>query len=159
MSSITLERRLGDVMVEDTKAQPSGLEAWQRSRPWWELYFAAVVLGTMAVVIDRWVAVVLLAAMAVWYVVLGRRALWTSCAQWIPIAYLAGVAVLLVAAVTVHGGASFVLFALSPQAYMAVGFKRGTIPVLILNLIRPESVTSKASTSGACCRSGCSRRS
>jgi signal transduction histidine kinase len=114
--------------------QPSGLEAWQRSLPWWDLYFAVVAVATM-VVVDSWFAVGFLVAMSVWYVLFGRKAMWGGCDDWVGVVYLVVAAVLLVPAVAYGSGASFILFALSPQGYMALGFRRGTVATVVLNLI------------------------
>src|SRR5262249_1066675 len=76
------------------------------------------------------------ALMSLWYVLLGRRAMWSDCATWVGVGYLVGVTALFVPAVAVGSGASsFALFALAPQAHIALGFKRGTVAVVILSLV------------------------
>ncbi|HCT76128.1 MAG TPA: hypothetical protein DGG94_09585 [Micromonosporaceae bacterium] len=113
---------------------PSGIEAWQRSLPWWDVYFGAVLIATVAFAFKPG-AIALLAAMAVWYVALGRRAIHGDHLFRMGLIYLVGATILFVPAVVIASGASFALFALSPQAHMALGFRRGTVATVILNFI------------------------
>jgi len=119
------------------------LDAWRRTFPLWEAYFAVVALGTTVFVLldgDRDAAVIPLAAMAVWYVLLGRRVIRDNRADWLGWLYLVGAALLLIPAVVLNGGSAFILFALAPQAYMTLPFGPATAVTIVTNGI-PSAVT------------------
>lgn len=122
-----------------------GLEAWHRSLPWWDLYFAVVAIGTVAVVWPDPVAVGLLTIMISWYLIAGRRSLNSSTDRrglW----YLGVAGVLLVAAVIAESGASYILFALSPQAHMALRFSRATVATVLINLVPTAVLFARSGT-------------
>ncbi len=131
----------GDVPVAQP---PSGLEAWQRSLPWWELYFGVVAAGTMFLAVNR-PAAITLAVMAAWYLVVGRRCIDGDHPTVRSVVFFAGAGVILTVALTFDTGASFILFALSPLAHMALGFRWGTVATVVLNLL-PAAVQAVTRT-------------
>jgi signal transduction histidine kinase len=120
----------GDVSLA---GQAGGLTAWQRSLPWWDVYYA-VVLGATIVFSFQPVTMGMLVAMALWYVVFGRRTLRRACPAWHSWLYLGVIWLLLIAAVIFSGGAAFILFALAAQAHMALDFRYAVIASTVLNL-------------------------
>ena len=112
-----------------------GLEGWRRSRPWWDLYFAAVAVGTMLFVAGDWRAVATLALMSLWYMAFGRRVVRVSLPLWQQVLYLAVAALLLVVAVNFSSGSSFILFALSAQTHMVLAFRWAVLATTIINLV------------------------
>ena len=129
-------------------ARPAGemtttLDAWRRTFPLWEAYFAIVAVGTTGYVLANGAgaaATVPLAALAVWYLALGRRVIRDNRADWQGWLYLAGAALLLVPTVALNSGAAFILFALAPQAYMTLPFRPATAVTIVTNGI-PSAVT------------------
>jgi signal transduction histidine kinase len=122
--------------------------AWLRRFWMWDLYFAAVavsVAGYVAVVgMDRpvparAVSVGFIAALALWYIGFGRRLARQQGSAREGYVYQAGVLALTVGAVTAVGSASFVLFALTPIAYMTLPLAPATGAVVVLNAI-PSAV-------------------
>jgi signal transduction histidine kinase len=114
--------------------QPSGIESWQRTLPGWDVYFALVAAGTMLLAVD-WQAALVILAMVVWYLLLGRKVMRGDHSIPSGALYITGAGALLIAALLLDGGSSFILFALSAQAHMALGFRWGTVATLILNLL------------------------
>lgn len=113
---------------------PSGLEAWQRSLPWWDAYFGAVAIGTMAFALEPG-AIALLLAMTAWYVGYGRRLMDGDHPMKASVVYMVGATILFIPALALASGASFALFALSAQAHMTLAFRWGTVATVILNLL------------------------
>ena len=111
-----------------------GLEGWRRSLPWWDWYFGTVTVGTILFAFD-WRAVAVLVLMALWYAAFGRRVCRVPLPLWQPVLYLAVATVLLTVAVTFASGASFILFALSPQAHMMLSFGWAMLASIVMNLV------------------------
>ncbi|HZM83847.1 MAG TPA: sensor histidine kinase [Candidatus Limnocylindrales bacterium] len=109
------------------------MAGWRRSLPWWDLYFAAVTVGTMAFA-GSWGAIAVLASMALWYIAFGRRVCRRALPVWQQVLYLAVATVLLAVAVSLSGGSSFILFALSAQAHMVLAFGWAVLATTIMNL-------------------------
>lgn len=112
-----------------------GMAGWRRSLPWWDVYYAVVTVSTMLVA-RSWPAVAVLALMALWYIVFGRRVCRRNVPVWQRILYLGVAAVLLAVSVAVSfgGGASFILFALSAQAHMVFDFGWAVLATAVMNL-------------------------
>jgi signal transduction histidine kinase len=118
---------------------PSGLEAWRRSLPWWDGYFAVVAIGTIGFAVNVKAAVPLL-VLVIWYLVIGRQAVKGDHPTRLGVVYLTGAGLLLALGLSFDSGASFILFALSPQAHMALGFRWGTVATVVLNLMPPVAL-------------------
>jgi signal transduction histidine kinase len=110
-----------------------GLEGWRRTLPWWDLYFAAVAVGTMVFTGD-WRAVTALALMSLWYIAFGWRVCRRELPVWQPVLYLAVATILLTVALSFHSAASFILFALSAQAHMTLRFGWAVLATTMMNL-------------------------
>jgi signal transduction histidine kinase len=116
--------RLSRPTRPDAGSQPP---AWRRYLWLWETYFAAVgVVAVVAIQLDSAgtstaaVATGLVAALAGWYLALGRRLIRVqeSGFWWWRLGYQVGVLALLVPAVLLAPASSLVMFALLPQAMM-----------------------------------------
>lgn len=127
-------------------SRPSSAEAWLRWFWLWDSYFA---VGYVALVVlmfqeqdmtpaAKVTTVALLSAMAVWYLTFGRPAITRDVAEgsWRGRIFVGGLVVLLTAAVTVAGVASFALFAVIPMVFMSMEL-REAIPVVILVNLAP----------------------
>ncbi|WP_344956554.1 sensor histidine kinase [Actinomadura miaoliensis] len=115
-------------------------DAWRWGVGRWEAYFALVLVSTIIYVLaggGSWrndgMAAVLLAALAPWYLLLGRRAVDRAAPHPASLAYLAGAVVLSGAASVAAPESSLVLFALCPQAFMVLNWRGAMLTVLALN--------------------------
>jgi signal transduction histidine kinase len=115
-------------------AQAGGLEAWRRSLPWWDGYFAVVLLGTIALVLGDPLAVASLLAMAMWYPAFGRRLVRSPGTLRQCAIYLGVAALLMTGGLIAESGVSFILFALTPHAQMMLSFRLAAVATLVLNL-------------------------
>ncbi|GIH10864.1 two-component sensor histidine kinase [Rhizocola hellebori] len=113
--------------------QASELTAWERSLPWWDVYYAVVLAGTILFSFQP-VSTAILGVMALWYVVFGRYALNCSRKAWHPWLYLIVAWLLLIPAVSFSGGAAFILFALAAQAHIALDFRHAVVVSTVTNL-------------------------
>jgi signal transduction histidine kinase len=116
--------------------------SWVLRYPLWDAYFALVavaVAGYVALTARPPAAaagaVALLAAMAAWYALFGRRLMIEETEDWRNIAYLVGLLVLYVPAVTLAGTSSFALFALCPQCFMVLPPVPATAAVVVFNAV------------------------
>jgi signal transduction histidine kinase len=122
------------------KAAEPRAHAWELSPPSWEIFYA-VVLVVNAVVVEwaplttsaRVTLSVTLAAMVVWYLVVGRPQIYgglVSSRSWL---YLVGITVLFGVAVYQNPNAWFLAFALSPQCFFLLPFRQAMYAVLMFN--------------------------
>ncbi|PRX06211.1 UNVERIFIED_ORG: signal transduction histidine kinase [Actinomadura viridilutea] len=130
-----------DVQVEAaSRAVTADADAWRWGGRRWEAYFALVLASTIIYVLaegESWradtVAAVLLAALVPWYLLLGRRVVERTAPRPAALAYLAGTVVLSGAASVASPESSLVLFALCPQAFLALRWRGAMLTVLALN--------------------------
>lgn len=101
--------------------------AWVTRFHWFDSYFAVVGVGVAVFVLRTaaspargWTAAALLGAIAVWYVLVGRRFMRDEEEGWRGLVYLVGAFALYVPAVALVSAASFALFALCPQCFMTL---------------------------------------
>ncbi|GAB3975724.1 sensor histidine kinase [Plantactinospora veratri] len=121
------------------RAEPG---SWAARYRFWDVYFGLVAVGVAGFLavhgtdpLSRLAALLPLAGLAGWYVGFGRRLMRDEIEDWRGYAYLAGVLALYVPAVLVDGSASFVLFALCPQAYMVAAPVPATVAVVAFNSV------------------------
>lgn len=125
-----------------------GRHAWLRYFRLWDAYFALFAAGVAATVGlnagepvgHRAGALALIAALALWYLLLGRRAMLFGKPAWAAGVYLAGALLLFTPAVLLVHGTGFLLFALCPQAYMATSFGWANAVVVLLNLVPSAAI-------------------
>jgi signal transduction histidine kinase len=118
------------------------MNAWAGGERRWDAYFAVILAGTIAICqiagpgtlsADLTASAALL-AMAPWYLLVGRRALYSDQQDvWLGTAYLAGLIVLLAVAERFAGTNTLILLALCPQCFMAVPYRRAVAAVIVLN--------------------------
>ena len=105
--------------------EPGVRHAWDTGERRWDAYFAVILAGTLALIQvngsptghGRLVASAALAAMAPWYVLVGRRAMYRAGESvWPGVIYLAGLIALLAVAEAGadSGSVVFILLALGP---------------------------------------------
>jgi signal transduction histidine kinase len=117
-------------------------DVWFGGRRRWDVYFAVILIGTLAIVGVAGPAGVhahllasgALVAMVPWYVVIGGRALYSD-QQDVRLGtiYLAGLIPLLAVAETFAGTDTFLLLALCPQCFMAVPYRRAVAATVVMN--------------------------
>jgi signal transduction histidine kinase len=124
---------------------PAVRHAWDGGERRWDLYFAVILAGTLALIQvagsptdhGRLIASAALVAMAPWYVFLGRRTIYgPGKSIWPGVIYLAGlIALLSVAEVYARGGSiTLILLALGPQAFLAAGsYRMAVVAVVLMN--------------------------
>jgi len=125
----------------------SGKDAWLRWYSVWDIYFA---VGFVSLIIfvsleDNPVGTKLgvagtLLAMAIWYAGYGRAHITEVRSVARGRIFIAGLMVLLVAAVVFDGTASFVLFAAIPMAFMSLDLKEAIPVVILANLVPATAV-------------------
>ncbi|MFC6020933.1 sensor histidine kinase [Plantactinospora solaniradicis] len=116
---------------------------WQARYRFWDAYFGLVVLAVAGFTVasdpqpmpQRLAVLLPLAGLTGWYVGYGRRLMRDEVEDWRGYGYLAGAFLLYVPAVLLNGSASFVLFALCPQAYMLAGPVPATVAVIVFNSV------------------------
>jgi signal transduction histidine kinase len=117
--------------------------AWDRGVAGWEIYYGLVLAATLLLIEvsgplslrQRLLASAALLAMGAWYVGYGRRAMYcdTTDSAVRGTVYLLGLVILLVAADLQTLACSYALFALCPQCFMAVPFRRAVVAVCVIN--------------------------
>jgi signal transduction histidine kinase len=123
-------------------------DAWDGGEARWDAYFAVILAGTLVLVqaagaggeTGRLVATGALLALVPWYLLVGRRAMYTRYdgqhPAWQGTAYLIGLVPLLAVAEVYAGIDTFILLALCPQCFMAVAsYRRSIAAVVALNAI------------------------
>jgi signal transduction histidine kinase len=124
-------------------------EEWLRWFWLWDTYFAIGYLAVAVVLLQqdeplaaRMTAIGLLSAMAGWYVAYGRPAITTDRAEGFGRGriFVAGLVLLLAAAVAVNGSASFALFAICPMVFMSMVLREAIAVVVLVNLVPALSV-------------------
>ncbi|MEQ4299828.1 sensor histidine kinase [Plantactinospora sp. B6F1] len=122
------------------RAEP---DTWAGRYGFWDLYFGLVVLGVAGFLVvngpdplpGRLAVLLPLAGLTGWYLGFGRRLMRDEIEDWRGYAYLAGALALYVPAVLLDGAASFVLFALCPQAFMVAAALPATVMVVVFTSV------------------------
>jgi len=120
-------------------AAPARQHAWQGGLRRWDAYYAVILVATLLIVAvarppHAALAAAALAAMAPWYLVVGRPAILADPAQ--PrraTIYLAGLFGLLLIAELTGGVNMFILLALCPQCFMMASFRWALAGVTLLD--------------------------
>jgi signal transduction histidine kinase len=119
-------------------------DAWDGQVGRWDMYFAIVLIAALILVQvanpqpERYklIASSGLVAMVPWYLLVGRRAMFgAGQPAWRGYLYVAGLVPLFVISQVPSGIEAFVLFALCPQCFMAIPFRRAIVAVIALNLV------------------------
>jgi signal transduction histidine kinase len=123
-------------------------DAWDTGLGRWDVFYAIVFVASLIIVgvsshgTARIVATSSLAAMAPWYLLVGRPHILS--AESTPSArgtvYLAGVVALFAVAASQDPNTWYLAFALCPQCYHVTGARRAIVPAVALNLIGAASV-------------------
>ena len=125
--------------------EPGVRHAWDTGERRWDAYFAVILAGTLALIQvngsatghGRLVASAALVAMAPWYVLVGRRAMYHAGESvWPGVIYLTGLIALLAVAEAGadSGSVVFILLALGPQAFMAsASYRQAVVAVVLMN--------------------------
>ncbi|SDN38738.1 sensor histidine kinase [Allokutzneria albata] len=115
---------------------------WQRVFPIWDIFFSVVLVLTFVNITlaprnlpsDKTTALILVGALGLWYVLLGRSAIGTTGPRWRGGVYVIGIIVLYVPAVTAVLDASSILFVLGPQLFLSVRLGWAVVMILLLDL-------------------------
>ncbi|MGN6795004.1 MAG: sensor histidine kinase [Streptosporangiaceae bacterium] len=132
------------VNTEQVNTGPAVRHAWDGGERRWDAYFAVVLVGNLALIQvvgsptgqERLIASAALVAMVLWYLLLGRRAIYGSgVSVWPGVIYLAGLVALLAVAEANAGSVALILLALGPQAFMAAGsYRLAVVAVVLMNV-------------------------
>lgn len=109
---------------------------------WWHAFYATVLVGVVLLtlvqdeitVFTRTSTIGLLAALALWYVLVGRLASHSGKA-WQSGVYLGGALVLFIPSYVLAPWSGFLLMALCPQAFMLLSHRRAVLACLLFNLV------------------------
>ncbi|MEX5635055.1 sensor histidine kinase [Parafrankia sp. FMc2] len=130
-------------------AEPPGLvtgdgdgDEWLRRLPLWDAYFALVVAVALGFVLlgpdvpadRRGAGALLVAALGLGYLAVGRRLVRSRRQGWPALVYQAAVVALFTAAAWLVAASSVMLFALGAQAFLMVGAAAAALTVTALNL-------------------------
>jgi signal transduction histidine kinase len=115
-------------------------DAWDWGLRSWEAYFGLVLVSAVIYVLAEddslpagAVAIVLLAVLVPWYVLVGRRVIGKERPGPLPYVYVAGMIALCGAAASAAPESSIVLFAACPQCFMLVRWWQSVVAVILLN--------------------------
>lgn len=118
-------------------------DAWVGGERRWDAYFAVVLVGTLVLAQvtgqgtarARLLTTSALLAMALWYLAVGRQAMYDAPAPaWRGPLYLAGLVPLLIIVEIYTATDTFILLALCPQCFMAASYRQAVPAVVTLNL-------------------------
>ncbi|MFI8221406.1 sensor histidine kinase [Streptomyces sp. NPDC085932] len=139
-----------DLPVEEPTRRlrgPAGardIDAWHRAFRFWDLYFAVVWSATLVFVLGtvgpRWpfgvVAMMMLALLVPWYVLLGRPVLsGRTRSERSAVVYVAGATVMLLTSAVLVGEMRLMTFALVPQCFIALRLRPAIVAVTVINLL------------------------
>jgi signal transduction histidine kinase len=125
----------------DTCAVAARSDAWDGGERRWDVYFAVILVGTLAIrqafgpitVRTDLPGTAAMLAMVPWYIAIGRRAMYSDRpGAWLGTVYVAGLLVLLAVAETFSGTNSFILLALCPQCFMALPYRRAVVAAVAM---------------------------
>jgi signal transduction histidine kinase len=116
--------------------------AWELGTLRWDVFYAIVFVAILLLVESdqlpapsRITATIALAAMVPWYVAVGRPAMRSAELSWKGPAYLAVMIVLFAVAQSQDTNAWSLAFAICPQCFYLLPFRRAMVPVVILNVL------------------------
>jgi len=116
--------------------------AWELGTLRWDVFYAIVFVAILLFVESdqlsapsRIAATIALVAMVPWYVVVGRPVMRSAESSWKGPAYLAGLIALFAVVVSQDTNAWALAFAICPQCFYVLPFRRAMIPVVILNVL------------------------
>lgn len=122
------------------------VDAWTVGERRWDSYFIVVLVASIGITLaagppsefDRLAASATVLAMAPWYLLVGRPAMYAD-RQLLGrgTIYLLGLVPLLATAQAFAGSVTFILLALCPQCFMLVPFRRAVAVVVALSLTQP----------------------
>lgn len=138
------------MLRRDPAVEARSVDVWHRWFPFWNAYFGVCLVGTLSLVIlqtgggEGAIAVVLLLALAVGYLLLGRRALHGADASPVMLwSYVAIMFACFLPASTLVPASAFALTALTPQLYMALpGRLAGPLTALLMTGVGFRWVTA-----------------
>jgi len=131
-------------VAEPTRLRPPARQpnAWELGSLRWDVFYAIVFVAILLLVESdqlpapsRITATIALAAMVPWYVAVGRPAMRSAELSWKGPAYLAVMIVLFAVAQSQDTNAWSLAFAICPQCFYVLPFRRAMIPVVILNVL------------------------
>jgi signal transduction histidine kinase len=131
-------------VAEPTRLRPPARQpnAWELGSLRWDVFYAIVFVAILLFVEadqlsapSRTAATIALVAMVPWYVVVGRPVMRSGEASWKGPAYLAGLIALFAVVVSQDTNAWALAFAICPQCFYVLPFRRAMIPVVILNVL------------------------
>ncbi len=121
---------------------PSQASTWEMSPLSWDVYYAVVFVADVTVAelapltsVARTTLSVALAAMVLWYLMVGRPQIYggkSGTRSWL---YLAGAIALFGVAQAQSPNVWFAAFALSPQCFFLLPFRQALIPITVLNVL------------------------
>ncbi len=116
--------------------------AWELGAQRWEVFYAIVFVAVLLVAeaaplsaAARTIMTVALVAMVPWYAAVGRPAMRSAETSWRGPVYLAGLIALFAVALSQDANAWSLAFAICPQCFWLLPFRRAMIPVLVLNVL------------------------
>jgi len=122
------------------------VDAWTLGERRWDFYFIVVLVATIGITLlagsrsefDRLAASATVMAMVPWYLLVGRRAMYSDHELvWRAMIYLIGLVPLLALAQVFASSITFILLALCPQCFMIVPFGRAVSAVVAFSLTQP----------------------
>ena len=131
-------------MAEPTRLSAPARQpnAWEVGTLRWDVFYAIVFVAILLFVESdqlsapsRTAATIALVAMVPWYVVVGRPVMRSGETSWKGPAYLAGLIALFAVVQSQDTNAWALAFAICPQCFYVLPFRRAMIPVVILNVL------------------------
>jgi signal transduction histidine kinase len=123
-------------------AAPRQPNAWELGTLRWDVYYAIVFVAILLLVESdqlpapsRITATIALTAMVPWYVAVGRPAMRSAELSWRGPAYLAVLIAAFAVAQSQDTNAWSLAFAICPQCFYLLPFRRAMVPVVILNVL------------------------
>jgi signal transduction histidine kinase len=131
-------------VAEPTRLRPPARQpnAWELGTLRWDVFYAIVFVAILLLVesdqlpaTSRTAATIALAAMVPWYVAVGRPEMRSADQSWKGPVYLAGLIALFAVAQSQDTNAWSLAFAICPQCFYLLPFRRAMVPVVILNVL------------------------
>jgi signal transduction histidine kinase len=138
----------GAARASGPASAPGHVDAWDTGMARWDSFYAIVFVATLVSVVAsshgtvRIIAVVAIAVMLPWYLLVGRPHIVSAANQ--PsrrgTVYLVGIVALFAVAASQDPNTWYLAFALCPQCYHVTGVRRAMVPAIALNLIGAAAV-------------------
>jgi signal transduction histidine kinase len=139
-----------DIPLAEQPGRLAGPAVWQTDERLWELFYGAIFVAGLLVVgatagsaASRYAGLAVIAVMAPWYLLLGRRVRGTVTADRVSVSaavYVTGIALLFAVAVVLVPNTWFLGFAIFPHTFEVLPLRRALIPVIGMNLVAAFSV-------------------